>query len=123
MKRVIRRQRNCDVFSNGHLFEQGKMLEDHTDPERRRSNRAFQRHLITLPKDLSIRWLKKSVQDFDKRGFSGAILAQKRVNFAFPDFKINTVIGQYRTKALHNLVKANQRFPDQTFYHDMPPKS
>jgi hypothetical protein len=56
--------------------------------------RRRQDYTLTITRDVAIVWLIQAAQHGGKSAFAGAVLSEKRVNFARLDIEINGIIGK-----------------------------
>jgi hypothetical protein len=63
---------------------------------------------LAVDKDVAGIWVKQPVENADKRGLSGAVLAEQSVYFAFLQVKGDGVIGKNSRKSLRDAIDLQQ---------------
>ncbi len=97
------------VFGDGQIVEQRKMLEHHADAARAGFRGAGENHPLALPAHLAVAWLNQPVDRFDEGRFSGAVLAEQRMDLPRPDVDIDLVVGEKIAVALGQPDRLKQR--------------
>ena len=78
-----------DIFGDGVILDQHKMLMNHADTVPPGVNRRFDADLFSVDTDRSGVRLIKAVQDIHQGGFPGAVFTQKAQDFPFADGNID----------------------------------
>ena len=60
--------------------------------------------------DFAFVWLEQAVENLDQSRFSGAVLAEQRVDLSLADIEINRIVGAERAEPLRDTGKGDQRF-------------
>ena len=100
LERFAWRQRQRDILGDGQRLKQREMLEHHADPKLAGMLRAADGHRFSAPDDLARIGLQQPVDHFHEGGFSGTVLAEKRMDFSGLDLESNIVICREVPKML-----------------------
>ena len=98
-----------DVLGDGQIVEQGKVLKHHADAAGAGFRRSGQHHFLALPAHLAFARLNQSVDGFDQRRFSRAVLAEQGVDLLRPDIDIDGIVGEEGAVALGQADRLEQR--------------
>jgi hypothetical protein len=102
-------ERQRDVLGDGQRLEQREMLEDHADAEPARAGRIGDGDVPAVPLDPSGVRFHDAVDDLHQRRLAGAVLAQHRVDLAWPNGEMDAVVGDDRRIALGDAGEAQAR--------------
>ena len=101
-------ERDRDVLGHRQLVEEREVLEHHAEAESPRLDRRGDGHRAALPEDLAGARLDDAVEDLHQGRLAGAVLAEKRVDFARLDRKVDPVIGEKFAVALADPFKLDE---------------
>src|ERR1700756_2468306 len=76
------------------------MLEHHADAARAGFRGTGENHFLALPAHLAVARLNQSVDGFDQRRFSSAVLSEKGMDLPRPDLDIDRVVSEKIAVAL-----------------------
>ena len=104
-----------DVFKDGHGFDQHEVLMHHADAELHRRCRRIDRNLLSAQVNTAAGRLIETEQDVHQRAFSGAVLAEQRMNLALKNAQIHILVGIKVTEFLRDMLHS------QNLFHPIPP--
>ena len=91
-----------DVLGNREDGDEHEVLMDHVDPARDCVRRAGDRRLPAVEQDYSLVRSGKAVEDIHQRRLAGAVLAEQRVDLAWPDLEVDVIVGDDARVALRD---------------------
>ena len=98
-----------DILEHRHRLEQREMLEHHADAQPPRRARIGDADGRAVEDDLPLVGREDAVDHLDQRRFSGAVLAEQRMDFAGLDAQVNVVVGAHARKGLADADKFEPR--------------
>ena len=107
-RRVMALVPQNDVLEARHVLDEHEVLVHHADAVLDGDAGTGDVHLLAMHEDLSLSRLVQADEDVHERGLAGAVLAQERMDLAFPYGQVNVLVGIERAEALADVFHPQQ---------------